>query len=75
MEKLIMSRKEVEQIKIFERILRGDITQEIAGQILEMSGRQVRSKLKRYKATGAKGLVHKSRGKPSPRKWDLNKNL
>ena len=65
-----MSRKEVEQIKIFERILRKDITQAIAAQILEMSERQVRSKLKRYKTSGAKGLVHKSRGKPSSRKWD-----
>ena len=70
MEKLIMSRKEVEQIKIFERILRKDITQAIAAQILEMSERQVRSKLKRYKTLGAKGLVHKNRGKPSSRKWN-----
>ncbi|MDR3550756.1 MAG: ISNCY family transposase [Candidatus Babeliales bacterium] len=64
-----MSRKEVEQIKVFERILRGDITQSIAAQMLEMSDRQVRSKLKRYKDAGAKGLVHKSRGKRSPHKW------
>ena len=42
----------------------------MAAQILEMSERQVRSKLKRYKTLGAKGLVHKNRGKPSSRKWN-----
>lgn len=70
MEKLIMSRKEVEQIKIFEQVLKKELTQAMAAQILEMSERQVRSRLKRYKQFGPKGLVHKSRGKPSSRKWN-----
>src|ERR1035437_9926002 len=41
-----------------------------AAERLSMSGRQGKRIWKRYRAEGAKGLVHRSRGRPSNRKLD-----
>lgn len=65
-----MSRKEMEQIKIFEKLLEKTITQKDAARFLNLTDRQVRNKLKRYKKFGESSLIHLNRGKPSPRKWN-----
>jgi len=67
---LVMSKKEREQLKIFERLASGEITQPTAAQILKLSTRWIRKKLKRYRKQGDAGLVHLNRGKPSPRRWN-----
>ena len=64
-----MSRKEREQLKVFEKLEAGEITQVIAGQMLNMSDRNIRKKLKRYREKGDAGLIHQNRGRPSPRCW------
>ena len=69
MDKLIMSRKERKQQKVFERVTQGDITQAAAAQMLNISDRWVREKLKRYRSKGDAGLTHKGRGRPSPKRW------
>ena len=69
MENIIMSAKEKEQVIVFEQLKRSEITQETAAQMLNVSVRWVRKKFKRYLSQGMAGLVHKSRGKPSPRAW------
>ena len=68
MKDIRMSRKELDQIIIFDSIIKGQITQKDAGLKLSLSTRQVRRKLKRYIKEGAPGLAHKGRGKPSNRK-------
>ena len=70
MDKLIMSKKEREQIVIFKRVQAGEISQKVAAQSLNISERWVRKKLKRYRIQGDIGLIHKNRGKISPRRWD-----
>jgi len=70
MEKFIMSRKELEQITVFEEYKKGEITQGTAAYRLGVTIRWVRKKVKRYLAEGAAGLMHKSRGKPSEKCWD-----
>jgi len=67
---LVMSRKEREQLKVFERLNSGEITQAIAAQMLKLSDRWVREKLRRYRAQGDAGLVHQNRGRPSQRQWN-----
>lgn len=62
-----MSKKEVAAIATLDKILQKGMTQRAAAAQLHLSVRQVQRNLKRYKAGGAAGLVHKSRGKPSPR--------
>ena len=40
--------------------------------MLNLSPRWVREKLRRYRAESDVGLVHKNRGRPSPKQWDPN---
>lgn len=70
MDKLIMSRKEREQISVFEKLITGEMTQAAAGQMLGLSERWIRKKVKRYRIQGCAGLVHQGRGKPSLRRWN-----
>jgi hypothetical protein len=72
MDKLIMSRKEREQLKVFEKLEAGEITQVIAGQMLNMSDRNIRKKIKRYREKSDSGLIHQSRGRPSHKCWGDN---
>lgn len=71
MEKFTMSRKESQQIPVFEKLLEQRISQQAAGRMLRITDRQVRNKIKRYKESGAAGLVHKGRGKTSPFRWNI----
>ena len=70
MDKLIMSRKEREQLTVFKKIEDGEITQTTAAQMLNISDRWVRKKLQRYRTQGDIGLIHQGRGRPSPRRWN-----
>lgn len=66
---ITMSFKEREQLKIFERLKRKEVTQKEAALKLGISIRWVRIKLKRYIAYGEAGLIHKNRGRTSPKQW------
>ena len=70
MGKLIMSKKEREHLKVFEKLEADELTQVAAAKMLKLSTRWVRKKLKRYKTRGDAGLVHLGRGKPSPNRWN-----
>ena len=71
MEKLIMSKKEREQLSVFKKLNCGEITQVAAAQMLDISDRWVRKKLKRYRKQGDSGLIHLGRGCLSPKRWNL----
>lgn len=71
MDKIIMSKKELEQIRILEILSRKDITQKDAAELIGVSERQVRRKLKIFHKEGPGGLAHKNRGKVSKKKWDF----
>lgn len=65
-----MSKKELEQHIVFEKLKNSEITQNVAAKKLGVTTRWVREKLKRYRSDGEAGLVHKSRGKPGTKHWD-----
>ncbi|MBU1886029.1 ISNCY family transposase [Patescibacteria group bacterium] len=65
---IVMSDKEVNQIELFEKLARKEIKQGKVANILGLSVRQIKRKLRKYKLDGAKSLVNKSRGKVSNRK-------
>ena len=67
---IIMSRKEIEQVSVFEKLKNDEISQKMAGKLLKLSPRWIREKLKRFRLDGAKGLVYRGRGMHSSRKWD-----
>ena len=57
----IMSKKELEQAKIFEQIKTGVITRSEGAARLRISDRWLRKKIKRYLEEGGQGLVHGNR--------------
>jgi len=65
---IIMSLKERDQAKIFDRLKRREVTQKIASDMLKISERWLRTKYKRFLKYGDEGLVHRNRGKPSKRR-------
>jgi transposase len=64
---LLMDQEDLKRLSVIEKVLEKRITQVEAGVILELSDRQVRRVAKRIEEEGKKGILHKSRGKPSGR--------
>lgn len=64
---LLMSRIERDRAKILERVKAGLINIKQAAGILHISYRHCRRIYKRFLLQGDKGLLHRSRGKPSNR--------
>ena len=65
-----MSHREIDQLAIFEQLKSKTMKQKRAAELLGISFRQVKRKLKDYRQTGPISLVHKSRGKPSHHRID-----
>ena len=63
-----MSRKERDRIPVMRAISEGKLNQVEAAQVLGVSPRQVQRIWRRYQDHGDAGLVHRSRGKPGPRR-------
>ncbi|PJB89727.1 transposase, partial [Candidatus Roizmanbacteria bacterium CG_4_9_14_0_8_um_filter_34_12] len=62
-----MSEQEVDRVGVMQRLAAKEIKQRHAAGLLHISIRQVKRLLKAYKAHGAKGLIHKGRGKAGNR--------
>ncbi len=65
---LTMSRKERDRLGTIRAVDAGQITQKQAAEHLDLSARQVGRIVKRYRAEGDAGLLHRSRGRPSNRR-------
>ena len=65
---LLMSKKEVDRLSIIRDVGDKRMTQKEAGRQLNLSSRQVRRVLKRYKKEGAEGLISHKRGVTSNNK-------
>ncbi len=66
---MIMARpKELRHLYVIRKVLDKEITQVKASEILSLSSRQIRRILKRVRREGDKGVIHKSRGRPSNRR-------
>lgn len=64
---IMLSSKEMRRVKIINEVLERHVTQVEAGEILELSERQVRRIACRVKNEGDEGICHKGRGKQSSR--------
>ncbi len=62
-----MSRKEARRPGLVQLAVAGTITTAAGAHALKMSPRQFRRLKARYRADGVRGLVHRLRGRPSPR--------
>jgi len=65
---LTMNTKERERLKVIHRIEHHELTVANAARSFAMSERQVYRLLKRYRIEGDAGIIHKQRGKPSPKR-------
>mgnify|MGYP001605338418 CR=1 FL=1 len=69
-DKVLMSVKELRRLHVIHQVIEKQVTQEKAGELLELTDRQVRRMVKRVRREGDRGLAHRSRGKPSNRAID-----
>ena len=67
-ERIELSAKERERLKVLHEVERGHLRQMDAARRLRLSDRQVRRLLERLRQVGDRGLVHGLRGRPSNRK-------
>lgn len=72
-DKLIMIKKERERKGMLDLVKMGQLTQIAASRRLGLSYRQTKRIYRSYITHGDEGLVHKSRGKPSPRAYSKEK--
>src|SRR5439155_4374223 len=67
-ETLTMSRTERDRMTIMVSIKQSELTLGAAAPVLGLSYRQTRRVWQRYTVEGDAGLVHRARGRPSPRR-------
>lgn len=66
---MIMARqRELRRLHVIEKVLEGIIKQAEAAEMLSLSGRQIRRIVKRIRSEGSRGIIHRSRGRPSNRR-------
>src|SRR5438105_1241551 len=69
-DRIPMSQKERDALKVLHAVLQGERTQAEAARLLDLSTRQVRRLQRKLQAGGDAALVHGLRGKPSNRRLD-----
>ena len=68
-EDMIMLRQgELKRLHVIQKVLERVIKQVKAAEILSLSSRQIRRIVKRIRSEGNRGIIHKSRGRPSNRR-------
>jgi transposase len=72
METFTMSRKEVPRAGLVHAALVGRITNQQGATALRLSVRQFQRLKHRYQRDGPRGLAHRSRGRPSPRRLPVD---
>ena len=65
---ILMSLREVKRLKVVQSAIEKQTTQKSAGLVLGVSDRQVRRLVRAVKEKGEVGIIHGSRGRPSPRR-------
>ena len=65
---IMASQEELRRLHVIQKVLEGGIRQVEAAEILSLSSRHIRRVVKRVEQEGHRGIVHRSRGRPSNRK-------
>src|ERR1019366_2875901 len=65
---ILMSRRERERLAVLAQVKRGELTLVTAGEVMVLTSRQAKRVWRRYRLEGDAGLVHRSRGRASPRR-------
>jgi transposase len=70
METFTLSRRELHRPGLLKALCAGRVTTRQVANALHLSLRQTRRLRRRFESSGAAGLAHRSRGRPSPRRLD-----
>lgn len=65
---IMATQEELRRLHVIQRVLEGGLKQVEAAEILSLSTRHIRRVVRRVKQAGSRGIVHRSRGRPSNRK-------
>lgn len=65
---IMASQEELKRLYVIRKVLERAMKQVRAAEILSLTSRQIRRLAKRVKGEGDRGIVHRSRGKPSNRR-------
>ncbi len=65
---ITLSTREIERLRIINKVMDKDMTQIKASEILGISDRQIRNIIQKVKEKGPKGIRHGNRGRESPHK-------
>ena len=65
---IMATQEELRRLHVVQKTLEGGLKQVLAAEILSLSDRQVRRVVRRVKAEGKRGVVHRGRGKPRNRR-------
>jgi hypothetical protein len=63
-----MSMRELKRLKVIQEVIDRQITQKIAAEMVGLSERQIRRLVRAVRQEGERGVVHRSRGRPSHRR-------
>jgi hypothetical protein len=66
---IMLSQKDLKRLHVIEKVREGTVKQVSAAQTLSLSTRQIRRIVSRISKEGSQGVVHRSRGKPSNRRY------
>src|SRR5713226_5167765 len=69
---LAMSASERERASIVRQVVRGSMSQQVAGERLGLSVRQVKRLVRSWRASGDAGLISRQRGRISPRRLEAS---
>ncbi len=67
-ELITLTQKEHDRLAIIRRLMRRELKQKVAAELLGLSTRQVRNLVRKVERDGARGLAHGNRGRPSPKR-------
>ena len=65
---IMASQEELRRLHVIQKVLERGMKQVVAAEILSLSSRHIRRVVKRVQEEGHRGIVHRSRGRPSNRK-------
>lgn len=67
-ERITLTKKELERLGVVRQVMKRELKQKVAAELLGLSTRQVRNLVRKIERDGPKGLAHGNRGKPSPKR-------
>ena len=67
-ELITLTKQEHERLEIIGRVMKRELRQKEAGALIGVTDRQIRNLVWKVRASGASGIAHGNRGKPSPKR-------